>query len=229
MISWPKHGFNICCTLHEQSRLCPCKTDFRLVGSPLPGGTRTLWIATKGFSFPYIAFRRKFYDIQVANGSAITAEAIARIAALYDVEREIRGFLTGIRCEIRWALGRRLVDDLHRWLNKTLSALSCKSDTLRRSLRTPALACLTWYLDDGHTEMDNSVAECALRTVALGRRTPSTSSSTHPSELMRWFDVSRISACAHPRPLSCGWTTLIGKRGTIRPPWVSCAAAAFFH
>ena len=35
--------------------------------------------------------RRKFYDIQVANGSAIAAEAIERIGALYDIEREIRG------------------------------------------------------------------------------------------------------------------------------------------
>jgi len=35
--------------------------------------------------------RRKFYDIQVANGSPIAAEAIQRIGALYDIEREIRG------------------------------------------------------------------------------------------------------------------------------------------
>jgi hypothetical protein len=27
-----------------------CKARFRLAGSPLPGGSRTLWIATKGFS-----------------------------------------------------------------------------------------------------------------------------------------------------------------------------------
>ena len=29
--------------------------------------------------------RRKFYDIQVANGSAIASEAIQRIGALYDM------------------------------------------------------------------------------------------------------------------------------------------------
>jgi hypothetical protein len=30
---------------------CPCKTGFRLVDSPLPGGSRTLWTAAKGFRF----------------------------------------------------------------------------------------------------------------------------------------------------------------------------------
>ena len=36
-------------TLHERRRRRPCKTRFRLAGSPLPGGRRTLWIAAKGF------------------------------------------------------------------------------------------------------------------------------------------------------------------------------------
>jgi len=37
-------------TLHEQRCRCPCKTGFRLAGSPLPGGCRTLWTDSKGFS-----------------------------------------------------------------------------------------------------------------------------------------------------------------------------------
>ena len=36
-------------TLHEWCCHHPCKARFRLAGSPLPGGSRTLWIATKGF------------------------------------------------------------------------------------------------------------------------------------------------------------------------------------
>ena len=38
-------------TLHERCCHHPCKTRFRLAGSPLPGGRRTLWIAMKGFRF----------------------------------------------------------------------------------------------------------------------------------------------------------------------------------
>jgi transposase len=73
--------------------------------------------------------RRKFYDIHVANGSAIAAEAIERIGVLYDVEREIRGKAACARCEIRQTRARPLMDDLHRWFNKTLAGLLRKSDT----------------------------------------------------------------------------------------------------
>lgn len=37
-------------TLQEWCCHHPCKARFRLAGSPLPGGSRTLWIAMKGFS-----------------------------------------------------------------------------------------------------------------------------------------------------------------------------------
>ena len=36
-------------TLHEWCCHHPCKARFRLAGSPLLGGSRTLWITTKGF------------------------------------------------------------------------------------------------------------------------------------------------------------------------------------
>jgi transposase len=115
--------------------------------------------------------RRKFYDIQVANGSATASEAIQRIGALYDIEREIRGKPASLRCEVRQARARPLVDELHRWFNKTLAGLSRKSDTataIRYALSR--WRALTRYLDDGQIEMDNSAAERALRTVALGRK-----------------------------------------------------------
>ena len=115
--------------------------------------------------------RRKFYDIHVANGSAIAAEAIERIALLYDIEREIRGKPADVRLEIRQARARPLMDDLHRWFNKTLPGLPRKSDTavaVRYALSR--WRALTRYLDDGSIEMDNSAAERALRTVALGRK-----------------------------------------------------------
>lgn len=115
--------------------------------------------------------RRKFYDIQVATGSVIAAEAIQRIGALYDIEREIRGKSADLRCQVRQARAGPLVEELHLWLNKTLAQLSRKSDTAA-AIRY-ALArwrALTRYLDDGRIEMDNSAAERALRVVALGRK-----------------------------------------------------------
>jgi transposase len=99
------------------------------------------------------------------------AMAIQRIGKLYDIEREIRGQASDLRCEIRQARARPLMDDLHRWLNKTLVSLSRKSDTavaIRYALsRWRALG---RYLDNGAIEIDNSAAERALRVVALGRK-----------------------------------------------------------
>ena len=50
--------------------------------------------------------RRKFHEIQVANGSAIAAGAIQRIGVLYDIEREIRGKSVAVWQEIRQARAR---------------------------------------------------------------------------------------------------------------------------
>ncbi len=115
--------------------------------------------------------RRKFYDIQVANGSAIATEAVQRIGALYDIEREIRGKPAEQRWQIRQARTGPLVEELHRWLNKTVAGLSHKSDTaaaIRYALSR--WRALSRYLDDGQIEMDNSAAERALRAIALGRK-----------------------------------------------------------
>src|SRR5215831_15375197 len=43
-------------TLQERCCHRPCKTRFRLTGSPLPGGRRTLWIAAKGFRSSILLF-----------------------------------------------------------------------------------------------------------------------------------------------------------------------------
>jgi transposase len=115
--------------------------------------------------------RRKFYDIQVANGSPIAAEAIQRIGALYDIEREIRGKPIELRHQVRQMRARPLVEELHVWMSKTLAKISRKSDTavaIRYALSR--WRALSRYLDDGLIELDNSAAERALRGVALGRK-----------------------------------------------------------
>ncbi|MFL6304904.1 MAG: transposase, partial [Candidatus Sulfotelmatobacter sp.] len=72
---------------------------------------------------------------------------------------------------IRQARARPLLDELHRWLNKVLAGLSRKSDTaLSIRFALSRWRALSRYIDDGRIEMDNSAAERALRTVALGRK-----------------------------------------------------------
>jgi transposase len=115
--------------------------------------------------------RRKFYDLHVARPSAITTEALQRIAELYGIEAAIRGKPPHERQRIRQQRARPLLDDFGGWLRATLEKLSRKSDTaaaIQYALNLwPALL---GYCDDGIIEIDNSAAERALRGVAIGRR-----------------------------------------------------------
>src|SRR5262249_50747420 len=72
-------------TLQEWCCHHPCKARFRLAGSPLPGGSRTLWIATKGFrsqSHP------PFLDLSWRKGSFMASLSERRDASFrLDVRR----------------------------------------------------------------------------------------------------------------------------------------------
>jgi transposase len=115
--------------------------------------------------------RRKFYDIHIVHASPTTTEALTRIGALYGIEEQIRGKPAELRCSIRQAHARPLLDDLRRWMEKSLRSLSTKSETagaIRYALSH--WRALTRYVDDGLLEIDNSAAERALRAVAIGRK-----------------------------------------------------------
>jgi hypothetical protein len=107
----------------------------------------------------------------VAHASPIATEALARIGALYGIEDEIRGKPAALRCAIRQARSRPLLDELRKWMEKTQCSLSTKSETagaIRYALSH--WRALTRYLDDGLLEIDNNAAERALRAVAIGRK-----------------------------------------------------------
>ncbi|HEX8924740.1 MAG TPA: IS66 family transposase, partial [Terriglobales bacterium] len=115
--------------------------------------------------------RRKFFDIQQAQQSPVADEAIKRIAALYAIEKEIRGKPPEDRVAVRHSRARPLLEDMRAWLDRSLTTLSRKSD-VAMAIRY-ALArwhALTRYVGDGTVEMDNNPAERALRAVCLGRK-----------------------------------------------------------
>jgi transposase len=115
--------------------------------------------------------RRKFFDLVKAHNSPIAAEAVARIAVLYRIEKQIKGRPPDERQAIRSSQARPLFDDLRRWLEQALTQLSPKSDTAAAIHYALGLwDALARYLDDGRIELDNMIAERALRPVAIGRR-----------------------------------------------------------
>jgi transposase len=115
--------------------------------------------------------RRKFHDLYEAHASPIAKEALERIAALYGIEKEIRGRPPDERQQIRNARARPLLDSMHAWMKVSLSKLSKKSDvTLAIHYALGRWTQLLRYCTDGLLEIDNNAAERALRAVALGRK-----------------------------------------------------------
>ena len=115
--------------------------------------------------------RRKFHDVHVVHASPTTTEALDRIGALYAIEEQIRGKPAELRCSVRQARARPLLDELRLWMEKMLRSLSTKSETagaIRYALSH--WRALTRYVDDGQLEIDNNAAERALRAVAIGRK-----------------------------------------------------------
>jgi hypothetical protein len=115
--------------------------------------------------------RRKFYDLMDTHQSPIATEAVERIAALYRIEREIRGRSPAERQEVRNTRARPLLESMHHWLEASLSQLPRKSETAAAIYY--ALArwdALMRYLENGRIELDNTAAERALRAVVIGRK-----------------------------------------------------------
>ena len=115
--------------------------------------------------------RRKFFDVHATQASAIAAEAVERIAALYAVEKEARGQPPDRRVAIRGAKAGPRLDDLERWLHTQLPRVSAKTP-LAAAIRyaLTRLKRLRPYLEHGFLEIDNSPAERAMRPIALGRK-----------------------------------------------------------
>ena len=115
--------------------------------------------------------RRKFHDVHEATKSPLAHEALMRIAALYAVEREIRGHLPADRRQVREVRSAPLMQELHEWFETNLCRLPGKS-TLAGAFRYSLSRwdALTLPLRDGRACLDNNSVERAIRPVALGRK-----------------------------------------------------------
>ena len=115
--------------------------------------------------------RRKFFDLMKAHNSPIATEAVHRIAGLYRIEAEIKGRSAEHRQAVRSERAAPLFNDMRRWLEHSLTQLVPKSETTAAIHYALGLwDALARYLDDGRIELDNLIAERALRPVAIGRR-----------------------------------------------------------
>lgn len=106
--------------------------------------------------------------------SPVALEAVARIDALFEIERGINGMSVEERLAARQQHARPLVEELHDWFMAQRSQMS-KHNPVAKAIsymfeKEGRLDAFTRFLDDGRLYLSNDAAERALRGIALGRR-----------------------------------------------------------
>jgi len=122
-------------------------------------------------AFCWAHVRRRFYELAAADASPIAGEALQRIAALYAIEKDIRGRRPEERCAIRQERSRPILAELEPWLREKLALISQKSklaEAIRYALSR--WEGLTRFLDDGRIEIDSNTVERSIRPIALNRK-----------------------------------------------------------
>jgi transposase len=124
--------------------------------------------------------RRKFFELADVTAKAsgklpviapIAFEAVKRIDAIFDIEREINGRSIDERLAVRRARVAPLVSDLETWMRAERAKLSRHSDVAKAmNYMLNRWDMFARFLDDGRICLTNNAAERALRGIALGRK-----------------------------------------------------------
>lgn len=128
--------------------------------------------------------RRKFFELADIKENArqkkpahdispVALEAVKKIDAIFDIERQINGLDVASRLEARHRLVRPLVKDLHDWMQAeqgTMSKHNPVAKAIAYMFKKDRRDAFTLFLNDGRICLTNNAAERALRGIALGRR-----------------------------------------------------------
>ena len=124
--------------------------------------------------------RRKFFELadvaarardKLAVIAPLAFEAVKRIDAIFDIEREINGCSIAERIAARRERVAPLVADLETWMRAQRGKLSRHSDVGKAmNYMLNRWDTFTRFLHDGRICLTNNAAERALRGIALGRK-----------------------------------------------------------
>ena len=124
--------------------------------------------------------RRKFFELADVAAKArgalavlapLAVEAVKRIDAIFDIEREINGRSIDERVAVRHARVAPLVAQLEEWMRAQRGKLSRHSDVGKAmDYMLKRWDTFTRFLHDGRICLTNNAAERALRGIALGRK-----------------------------------------------------------
>jgi transposase len=118
-----------------------------------------------------VAARKRARGSQAVPVSPLALEAVKRIDALFDIEREINGNSAERRLAVRAARSAPVLADLEAWMRAERQRLSRHAPVAKAMdymlKRWPGF---TQFLEDGRICLTNNAAERALRGIALGRK-----------------------------------------------------------
>jgi transposase len=114
--------------------------------------------------------RRKFFDLHAANQSQIAHSALAQLARIYEIEREVKDLPSAQRLAVRQERSHPLLDALHEWMTLQRRKVPDGSATARAlDYSLKRWAALIRFADDGQLPVDNNWIENQIRPIAIGR------------------------------------------------------------
>ena len=122
-------------------------------------------------AFCWAHLRRRFFDLVQDGPAPIASEALERIAALYAIEKTIRGRSADERRAVRQTRSKPVVLALKAWFELQLTRVSGKAkiaEHIRYALNH--WDGLTRFLDDGRIELDTNIVERSIRPLVLNRK-----------------------------------------------------------
>jgi transposase len=154
--------------------------------------------------------RRKFFELadvaakargQLSVLAPLAVEAVKRIDAIFDIEREINGRSIAERLAVRRERIAPLVADLESWMKEERAKLSRHNDVAKAMYyMLKRWGTFTRFLDDGRICLTNNAAERALRGIAVLESLciPSSSVCKHWNRVVV-SDATRATFSGHRR------------------------------
>lgn len=105
--------------------------------------------------------------------SFVALDAVARIDAVFDIERRINGLTAAERQATRHQLSRPLIEELDDWPSAERNRVSKHNPVVKAigyMFKAVRWSAFTRFLDDGRVCLTDNAAVRALRGVALGRK-----------------------------------------------------------
>lgn len=115
--------------------------------------------------------RRKLHEVAQSGTAPIAEDGLKQIAALYRIEKDIRGLAPEVRLAARQDRSAPLIAAFEEWLTTNRARLSAKAplgEALKYIAKYWDGLCL--FLTDGRIEMDSNAVERTIRPIALNRK-----------------------------------------------------------